>query len=157
MNEMIKELLTLSIVFVLLCFFALYKSRKNNQNKTDRAQVLRQIGSIFGVDMSQNSVAEILKSLVKQNLVKKFDKSISDVDFIELAGEQNFTKIPNLKHEKLSEKFINQCVKNLKEPLAMALFALDSQNYALILLESNKINELAELAGALNESIIICD
>ncbi|WP_169752502.1 hypothetical protein [Campylobacter mucosalis] len=148
MQQLLTELFTTFIVFMSIVIFAVYKSKR------EKSQNLKEFSDFFGV--FGDSFIEICNNLAKDNKIKIINKNMSVSEFVSVLGVENFkTQIKS--DEILDQKSISECVKALKEPLTLGIYALKDGDYYAFLLNKTELFVAINLANNLGESIIFCD
>ena len=162
MSEFLAEVLTLSILFIMIGFYAVYRAKKaqseHEKNMADYDKNLLNFAQILGVQNYIDLVKfdEILAEALKEKLIFKFNKSTSQEEFISFIKEENFKTKPQISSENIDEAFLTLCASSLVEPLNLAILKNEDQIYGF-LFEKEQLFALIDSAALLGENIIICD
>ena len=162
MSEFLAEVLTLSILFIMIGFYAVYRAKKaqseHEKNMADHDKNLLNFAQILGV---QNYIGlvkfdEILAQALKEKLIFKFNKSTLQEEFISFIEDENFKTKPQISQNSIDEAFLNLCASSLIEPLKLAILKNEDQIYGF-LFEKEHLFALIDSAALLGENIIICE
>ena len=162
MSEFLAEVLTLSILFIMIGFYAIYRAKKaqseHEKNMADYDKNLLNFAQILGVQNYIDLVKfdEILAEALKEKLIFKFNKSTSQEEFISFIKDENFKTKPQISQNHIDEAFLNICASSLIEPLNLAILKNEDQIYGF-LFEKEHLFALIDSAALLGENIIICD
>lgn len=162
MSEFLAEVLTLSILFIMIGFYAIYRAKKaqseHEKNMADYDKNLLNFAQILGVQNYIDLVKfdEILAEALKEKLIFKFNKSTSQEEFISFIKDENFKTKPQISQNHIDEAFLNICASSLIEPLNLAILKNEDQIYGF-LFEKEHLFALIDSAAMLGENIIICD
>ena len=162
MSEFLAEVLTLSILFIMIGFYAVYRAKKaqseHEKNMADYDKNLLNFAQILGVQNYIDLVKfdEILAEALKEKLIFKFNKSTSQEEFISFIKDENFKTKPQISSENIDEAFLTLCASSLIEPLNLAILKNEDQIYGF-LFEKEQLFALIDSAALLGENIIICD
>ena len=162
MSEFLAEVLTLSILFIMIGFYAIYRAKKaqseHEKNMADHDKNLLNFAQILGVQNYIDLVKfdEILAQALKEKLIFKFNKSTSQEKFISFIKEENFKTKPQISQNHIDEAFLNLCASSLVEPLNLAILKNEDQIYGF-LFEKEQLFALIDSAALLGENIIICE
>lgn len=162
MSEFLAEVLTLSILFIMIGFYAIYRAKKaqseHEKNMADYDKNLLNFAQILGVQNYIDLVKfdEILAQALKEKLIFKFNKSTSQEDFISFIKDENFKTKPQISQNHIDETFLNLCASSLVEPLNLAILKNEDQIYGF-LFEKERLFALIDSAALLGENIIICE
>ena len=162
MSEFLAEVLTLSILFIMIGFYAVYRAKKaqseHEKNMTDYDKNLLNFAQILGVQNYIDLVKfdEILAQALKEKLIFKFNKSTSQEEFISFIKDENFKTKPQISQNHIDEAFLNLCTSSLIEPLNLAILKNEDQIYGF-LFEKEQLFALIDSAALLGENIIICE
>ncbi|WP_107849831.1 addiction module antitoxin [Campylobacter concisus] len=162
MSEFLAEVLTLSILFIMIGFYAIYRAKKaqseHEKNMADYDKNLLNFAQILGVQNYIDLVKfdEILAQALKEKLIFKFNKSISQEKFISFIKDENFKTKPKISQNSVDETFLNLCASSLVEPLKLAILKNEDQIYGF-LFEKEQLFALIDSAALLGENIIICE
>ena len=162
MSEFLAEVLTLSILFIMIGFYAVYRAKKaqseHEKNMADYDKNLLNFAQILGVQNYIDLVKfdEILAQALKEKLIFKFNKSTSKEEFISFIKDENFKTKPQISQNHIDEAFLNICSSSLVEPLNLAILKNEDQIYGF-LFEKEQLFALIDSAGLLGENIIICE
>ena len=162
MSEFLAEVLTLSILFIMIGFYAIYRAKKaqseHEKNMADYDKNLLNFAQILGVQNYIDLVKfdEILAEALKEKLIFKFNKSTSQEEFISFIKDENFKTKPQISQNHIDEAFLNICASSLVEPLNLAILKNEDQIYGF-LFEKEHLFALIDSAAMLGENIIICD
>ena len=162
MSEFLAEVLTLSILFIMIGFYAIYRAKKaqseHEKNMTDYDKNLLNFAQILGVQNYIDLVKfdEILAQTLKEKLIFKFNKSTSQEEFISFIKDENFKTKPQISQNHIDEAFLNLCASSLIEPLKLAILKNGDQIYGF-LFEKEHLFALIDSAALLGENIIICE
>ena len=162
MSEFLAEVLTLSILFIMIGFYAIYRAKKaqseHEKNMTDYDKNLLNFAQILGVQNYIDLVKfdEILAQALKEKLIFKFNKSTSQEEFISFIKDENFKTKPQISQNSIDEAFLKLCSSSLIEPFKLAILKNEDQIYGF-LFEKEQLFALVDSAALLGENIIICD
>ena len=162
MNEFLAEVLTLSILFIMIGFYAVYRAKKaqseHEKNMADYDKNLLNFAQILGVQNYIDLVKfdEILMQALKEKLIFKFNKSTTKEEFISFIKDENFKTKPQISQNSIDEAFLNLCASSLVEPLKLAILKNEDQIYGF-LFEKEQLFALIDSAALLGENIIICE
>ena len=162
MSEFLAEVLTLSILFIMIGFYAVYRAKKaqseHEKNMADYDKNLLNFAQILGVQNYIDLVKfdEILAQALKEKLIFKFNKSTSKEEFISFIKDENFKTKPQISQNHIDEAFLNICSSSLVEPLNLAILKNEDQIYGF-LFEKEQLFALIDSAALLGENIIICE
>lgn len=162
MSEFLAEVLTLSILFIMIGFYAVYRAKKaqseHEKNMADHDKNLLNFAQILGVQNYIDLVKfdEILAQALKEKLIFKFNKSTSQEKFISFIKDENFKTKPQISQNSIDEAFLNLCASSLIEPLNLAILKNEDQIYGF-LFEKEQLFALIDSAALLGENIIICE
>ena len=162
MNEFLAEVLTLSILFIMIGFYAVYRAKKaqseHEKNMADYDKNLLNFAQILGVQNYIDLVKfdEILAQALKEKLIFKFNKSTSQEKFISFIKDENFKTKPQISQNSIDEAFLSLCSSSLVEPLNLAILKNADQIYGF-LFEKEQLFALIDSAALLGENIIICE
>ena len=162
MSEFLAEVLTLSILFIMIGFYAIYRAKKaqseHEKNMADHDKNLLNFAQILGVQNYIDLVKfdEILAQALKEKLIFKFNKSTTQEEFISFINEENFKTKPQISQNSIDEAFLNLCASSLIEPLKLAILKKEDQIYGF-LFEKEQLFALIDSAALLGENIIICE
>ena len=162
MSEFLAEVLTLSILFIMIGFYAVYRAKKaqseHEKNMADYDKSLLNFAQILGVQNYIDLVKfdEILAQALKEKLIFKFNKSTSQEKFISFIKDENFKTKPQISQNHIDEAFLNLCSSSLIEPFKLAILKNEDQIYGF-LFEKEQLFALIDSAALLGENIIICE
>ena len=162
MSEFLAEVLTLSILFIMIGFYAIYRAKKaqseHEKNMADHDKKLLNFAQILGVQNYIDLVKfdEILAQALKEKLIFKFNKSTTKEEFISFIKDENFKTKPQISQNSIDEAFLNLCASSLVEPLNLAILKNEDQIYGF-LFEKEQLFALIDSAALLGENIIICE
>ena len=162
MSEFLAEVLTLSILFMIIGFYAVYRAKKaqseHEKNMADYDKNLLNFARILGVQNYIDLVKfdEILAQALKEKLIFKFNKSTTKEEFISFIKDENFKTKPQISSENIDEAFLNLCSSSLIEPFKLAILKNEDQIYGF-LFEKEQLFALIDSAALLGENIIICE
>ena len=162
MSEFLAEVLTLSILFIMIGFYAVYRAKKvqseHEKNMADYDKNLINFAQILGVQNYIDLVKfdEILAEALKEKLIFKFNKSTSQEEFISFIKDENFKTKPQISQNSIDEAFLNLCASSLIEPLKLAILKNEDKIYGF-LFEKEQLFALIDSAALLGENIIICE
>ena len=162
MSEFLAEVLTLSILFIMIGFYAIYRAKKaqseHEKNMADHDKNLLNFAQILGVQNYIDLVKfdEILAQALKEKLIFKFNKSTTKEEFISFIKDENFKTKPQISQNSIDEAFLNLCASSLVEPLNLAILKNEDQIYGF-LFEKEQLFALIDSAALLGENIIICE
>ena len=162
MSEFLAEVLTLSFLFMIIGFYAVYRAKKaqskHEKNMADHDKNLLNFAQILGVQNYIDLVKfdEILAEALKEKLIFKFNKSTSQEEFISFIKDENFKTKPQISQNSIDETFLNLCASSLVEPFKLAILKNEDQIYGF-LFEKEQLFALIDSAALLGENIIICE
>lgn len=162
MSEFLAEVLTLSILFIMIGFYAVYRAKKaqseHEKNMADYDKNLLNFAQILGVQNYIDLVKfdEILAEALKEKLIFKFNKSTSQEEFLSFIKDENFKTKPQISQNHIDEAFLNLCASSLVEPFKLAILKNEDQIYGF-LFEKEQLFALIDSAALLGENIIICE
>ena len=162
MSEFLAEVLTLSILFIMIGFYAIYRAKKtqseHEKNMADHDKNLLSFAQILGVQNYIDLVKfdEILAEALKEKLIFKFNKSTTKEEFISFIKDENFKTKPQISQNHIDEAFLNLCASSLVESLKLAILKNEDQIYGF-LFEKEQLFALIDSAALLGENIIICE
>ena len=162
MSEFLSEVFTLSLLFIAIGFYAIYRAKKaqseHEKNVADYDKNLLNFAKILGVKDHIDLVKfdEILAQALKEKLIFKFNKRASQEEFISFISEENFKTKPQISQNYIDEAFLNLCASSLIEPLKLAILKSEDQIYGF-LFEKEQLFALIDSAALLGENIIICE
>ena len=162
MSEFLAEVLTLSILFIMIGFYAVYRAKKaqseHEKNMADHDKNLLNFAQILGVQNYIDLVKfdEILAEALKEKLIFKFNKSTSQEEFISFIKDENFKTKPQISQNSIDEAFLKLCASSLIEPFKLAILKNEDQIYGF-LFEKEQLFALIDSAALLGENIIICE
>ena len=162
MSEFLAEVLTLSILFIMIGFYAIYRAKKaqseHEKNMADYDKNLLNFAQILGVQNYIDLVKfdEILAEALKEKLIFKFNKSTSQEEFLSFIKDENFKTKPQISQNIIDEAFLNLCASSLVEPFKLAILKNEDQIYGF-LFEKEQLFALIDSAALLGENIIICE
>ena len=162
MSEFLAEVFTLSILFMIIGFYAIYRAKKaqseHEKNVADYDKNLLSFAQILGVQNYIDLVKfdEILAEALKEKLIFKFNKSTSQEKFISFIKDENFKTKPQISQNSIDEAFLNLCASELAEPFKLAILKNEDQIYGF-LFEKEHLFALIDSAALLGENIIICE
>lgn len=162
MSEFLAEVLTLSFLFMIIGFYAIYRAKKaqneHEKNMADHDKNLLNFAQILGVQNYIDLVKfdEILAQALKEKLIFKFNKSTTKEEFISFIKDENFKTKPQISSENIDEAFLTLCASSLVEPLNLAILKNEDQIYGF-LFEKEQLFALIDSAALLGENIIICE
>ena len=162
MSEFLSEVFTLSLLFIAIGFYAIYRAKKaqseHEKNVADYDKNLLNFAKILGVQNHIDLVKfdEILAQALKEELIFKFNKSTSQEEFISFIKDENFKTKPQISQNHIDEAFLNLCASSLVEPFKLAILKNEDQIYGF-LFEKEQLFALIDSAALLGENIIICE
>lgn len=162
MSEFLSEVLTLSFLFMIIGFYAIYRTKKaqseHEKNMADYDKNLLNFAQILGVQNYIDLVKfdEILAQALKEKLIFKFNKSTTKEEFISFIKDENFKTKPQISSENIDEAFLKLCSSSLIEPFKLAILKNEDQIYGF-LFEKEQLFALIDSAALLGENIIICE
>ena len=162
MSEFLSEVFTLSLLFIAIGLYAIYRAKKaqseHEKNVADYDKNLLNFAKILGVQNHIDLVKfdEILAQALKEKLVFKFNKSTSQEEFISFLKDENFKTKPQISQNHIDEAFLNLCASSLVEPFKLAILKNEDQIYGF-LFEKEQLFALIDSAALLGENIIICE
>lgn len=162
MSEFLSEVFTLSLLFIAIGFYAIYRAKKaqseHEKNVADYDKNLLNFAKILGVKDHIDLVKfdEILAETLKEKLIFKFNKSISQEEFLSFIKDENFKTKPQISQNHIDEAFLNLCASSLVEPFKLAILKNEDQIYGF-LFEKEQLFALIDSAALLGENIIICE
>lgn len=162
MSEFLSEVFTLSLLFIAIGFYAIYRAKKaqieHEKNVASYDKNLLNFARILGVKDHIDLVKfdEILAEALKEKLIFKFNKSTSQEKFISFIKDENFKTKPQISQNHIDEAFLNLCASSLVEPFKLAILKNEDQIYGF-LFEKEHLFALIDSAALLGENIIICE
>ena len=162
MSEFLSEVFTLSLLFIAIGFYAIYRAKKaqseHEKNVADYDKNLLNFAKILGVQNHIDLVKfdEILAEALKEKLIFKFNKSTSQDEFLSFIKDENFKTKPQISQNNIDEAFLNLCASSLIEPFKLAILKNEDQIYGF-LFEKEQLFALIDSAALLGENIIICE
>ena len=162
MSEFLSEVFTLSLLFIVIGFYAIYRAKRaqseHEKNVADYDKNLLNFAKILGVQNHIDLVKfdEILARALKEKLIFKFNKSTSQEEFISFIKDENFKTKPQISQNSIDEAFLNLCASSLVEPFKLAILKNEDQIYGF-LFEKEQLFALIDSAALLGENIIICE
>nr|WP_314541248.1 hypothetical protein [uncultured Campylobacter sp.] len=162
MSEFLAEVLTLSILFIMIGFYAVYRAKKaqseHEKNMADHDKNLLNFAQILGVQNYIDLVKfdEILAQALKEKLIFKFNKSTTKEEFISFIKDEDFKTKPQISKNNIDEAFLNLCASYLAETLKLAILKNEDQIFGF-LFEKEHLFALIDSAALLGENIIICE
>ena len=162
MSEFLSEVFTLSLLFIAIGFYAIYRAKKaqseHEKNVADYDKNLLNFAKILGVQNHIDLVKfdEILAQALKEKLIFKFNKSTSQDEFLSFIKDENFKTKPQISQNSIDEAFLNLCASSLVEPFKLAILKNEDQIYGF-LFEKEQLFALIDSAALLGENIIICE
>ena len=162
MSEFLSEVFTLSLLFIAIGLYAIYRAKKaqseHEKNVADYDKNLLNFAKILGVKDHIDLVKfdEILAQALKEKLIFKFNKSISQEEFLSFIKDENFKTKPQISQNHIDEAFLNLCASSLVEPFKLAILKNEDQIYGF-LFEKEQLFALIDSAALLGENIIICE
>ena len=162
MSEFLSEVFTLSLLFIAIGFYAIYRAKKaqseHEKNVASYDKNLLNFAKILGVKDHIDLVKfdEILAESLKEKLIFKFNKSTLQEEFISFIKEENFKTKPQISQNHIDEAFLNLCASSLVEPFKLAILKNEDQIYGF-LFEKEHLFALIDSAALLGENIIICE
>ena len=119
MSEFLSEVFTLSLLFIAIGFYAIYRAKKaqseHEKNVADYDKNLLNFAKILGTQNHIDLVKfdEILAQSLKEKLIFKFNKSTSQEEFISFIKDENFKNKPQISQNNIDEAFLNICASSL--------------------------------------------
>ena len=162
MSEFLSEVFTLSLLFIAIGFYAIYRAKKaqseHEKNVASYDKNLLNFAKNLGVQNYIDLVKfdEILAQALKEKLIFKFNKSTSQEEFISFIKDENFKTKPQISQNHIDEAFLNLCASSLVEPFKLAILKNEDQIYGF-LFEKEQLFALIDSAALLGENIIICE
>ena len=162
MSEFLIEVFTLSVLFIIIGLYAVYRAKKaqseHEKNVADYDKNLLNFAKILGVQNHINLVKfdEILAQALKEKLIFKFNKFTSQEKFFSFIKDENFKTKPQISQNSIDEAFLTLCASSLVEPLKLAILKDEDQIYGF-LFEKEHLFALIDSAALLGENIIICE
>jgi len=162
MSEFLSEVFTLSLLFIAIGFYAIYRAKKaqceHEKNVASYDKNLLNFAKILGVKDHIDLVKfdEILAEALKEKLIFKFNKSTTQEEFISFIKDENFKTKPQISQNSIDEAFLNLCASSLVEPFKLAILKNEDQIYGF-LFEKEQLFALIDSAALLGENIIICE
>ena len=162
MSEFLSEVFTLSLLFIAIGFYAIYRAKKaqneHEKNVASYDKNLLNFAKILGVKDHIDLVKfdEILAEALKEKLIFKFNKSTSQEEFLSFIKDENFKTKPQISQNSIDEAFLNLCASSLVEPFKLAILKNEDQIYGF-LFEKEHLFALIDSAALLGENIIICE
>ena len=161
MSEFLSEVFTLSLLFIAIGFYAIYRAKKaqseHEKNVASYDKNLLNFARILGVNhIDLVKFDEILAEALKEKLIFKFNKRASQEEFISFIKDENFKTKPQISQNNIDEAFLNLCSSSLVEPFKLAILKNEDQIYGF-LFEKEQLFALIDSAALLGENIIICE
>lgn len=162
MSEFLSEVFTLSLLFIAIGFYAIYRAKKaqseHEKNVASYDKNLLNFARILGVKDHIDLVKfdEILAQALKEKLIFKFNKSTTQEKFISFIKDENFKTKPQISQNSIDEAFLNLCASSLIEPFKLAILKNEDQIYGF-LFAKEQLFALIDSAALLGENIIICE
>ena len=162
MSEFLSEVFTLSLLFIAIGFYAIYRAKKaqseHEKNVASYDKNLLNFAKILGVKDHIDLVKfdEILAEALKEKLIFKFNKSTLQEEFLSFIKDENFKTKPKISQNNIDEAFLNLCASSLVEPFKLAILKNEDQIYGF-LFEKEQLFALIDSAALLGENIIICE
>ncbi|MCD8213014.1 MAG: hypothetical protein LUC34_03000 [Campylobacter sp.] len=162
MQELVSEILTMSIIFACIGFYAIWRAKKGESErenlKLDYDKNLIEFALAFEAEFEADIVnfIDLCESLARKNLILKFSKDISRREFVKLLKEENFKNQIPKSDNPISQNFVSECVKNLNTPLALGFYMADDKIFAF-LCDKDKLLNLIDIASSNGDNNIICD
>ena len=161
MSEFLSEVFTLSLLFIAIGFYAIYRAKKaqseHEKNVASYDKNLLNFARILGVNhIDLVKFDEILAEALKEKLIFKFNKRASQEEFISFIKDENFKTKPQISQNNIDEAFLNLCSSSLVEPFKLAILKNEDQIYGF-LFEKERLFALIDSAALLGENIIICE
>ena len=162
MSEFLSEVFTLSLLFIAIGFYAIYRAKKaqseHEKNVADYDKNLLNFARILEVKDHIDLVKfdEILAEALKEKLIFKFNKRASQEEFLSFIKDENFKTKPQISQNHIDEAFLNLCESSLVEPFKLAILKNEDQIYGF-LFEKEQLFALIDSAALLGENIIICE
>ncbi|WP_148821510.1 addiction module antitoxin [Campylobacter concisus] len=162
MSEFLSEVFTLSLLFIAIGLYAIYRAKKaqseHEKNVADYDKNLLNFAKILGVQNHIDLVKfdEILAQALKEKLIFKFNKSTTQEEFLSFLKDDNFKTKPQISQNSIDEAFLNLCASALVEPFKLAILKNEDQIYGF-LFEKEHLFALIDSAALLGENIIICE
>ena len=162
MSEFLSEVFTLSLLFIAIGFYAIYRAKRaqseHEKNVASYDKNLLNFAKILGVKDHIDLVKfdEILAEALKEKLIFKFNKSTTQEEFISFIKDENFKTKPQISQNIIDEAFLNLCASSLVEPFKLAILKNEDQIYGF-LFEKEQLFALIDSAALLGENIIICE
>ena len=162
MSEFLSEVFTLSLLFIAIGFYAIYRAKKaqseHEKNVASYDKNLLKFAKILGVKDHIDLVKfdEILAEALKEKLIFKFNKSTSQEELLSFIKDENFKAKPQISQNPIDEAFLNLCASSLVEPFKLAILKNEDQIYGF-LFEKEQLFALIDSAALLGENIIICE
>lgn len=162
MSEFLSEVFTLSLLFIAIGLYAVYRAKKaqseHEKNVADYDKNLLNFAKILGVQNHIDLVRfdEILAEALKEKLIFKFNKSTTQEEFLSFIKDENFKTKPQISQNHIDEAFLNLCASSLVEPFKLAILKNEDQIYGF-LFEKEQLFALIDSAALLGENIIICE
>ena len=162
MSEFLSEVFTLSLLFIAIGLYAIYRAKKaqseHEKNVASYDKNLLNFAKILGVKDHIDLVRfdEILAEALKEKLIFKFNKSTSQEEFISFIKDENLKTKPKISQNIIDEAFLNLCASSLIEPFKLAILKNEDQIYGF-LFEKEHLFALIDSAALLGENIIICE
>ncbi len=162
MSEFLSEVFTLSLLFIAIGFYAIYRAKKaqseHEKNVASYDKNLLNFAKILGVKDHIDLVKfdEILAEALKEKLIFKFNKRASQEEFLSFIKDENFKTKPQISQNHIDEAFLNLCASSLIEPFKLAILKNEDQIYGF-LFKKEQLFALIDSAALLGENIIICE
>ncbi len=162
MSEFLSEVFTISLLFIAIGFYAIYRAKKaqseHEKNVADYDKNLLNFAKILGVKDHIDLVKfdEILVQALEEKLIFKFNKLTSQEEFLSFIKDENFKNKPQISQNNIDKVFLTLCASSLVEPLKLGILKNEDQIYGF-LFEKEHLFALIDSAALLGENIIICD
>ena len=162
MSEFLIEVFTLSVLFIIIGLYAVYRAKKaqseHEKSVASYDKNLLNFAKILGVKDHIDLVKfdEILAEALKEKLIFNFNKSTSQEEFLSFIKDENFKNKPQISQNHINEAFLNLCASSLVGPLKLAILKNEDQIYGF-LFEKEQLFALIDSAALLGENIIICE
>ncbi|OPA72705.1 hypothetical protein BB381_04810 [Campylobacter pinnipediorum subsp. caledonicus] len=153
MQDIISEILTMSLMAVFIFLFVILKQRVKIKNQAinfdENIDKFRKEFGVLGADFN-----EICENFIKNGFAKEISKNSKVDEMLEILGTNLFFEfeIPN---EIIDEKNLLLCANNLKDDLQMAIYDFKKDKFLVFVSKQEKITKLVKMAGDLGENIII--
>jgi len=162
MSEFLSEVFTISLLFIAIGFYAIYRAKKaqseHEKNVADYDKNLLNFAKILGVKDHIDLVKfdEILVQALEEKLIFKFNKLTSQEEFLSFIKDENFKNKPQISQNNIDKVFLTLCASSLVEPLKLGILKNEDQIYGF-LFEKEHLFALIDSAALLGENIIICE